>query len=147
SVVRELAEEHQMPIWEEWVSERQLGVFFLLQGDQEHNLKLVMELVSKLNEWIQEYMPFTVTVAIGTTASNLREIPNAFNDAVTVSQYKSVIGANRVIGFWEVLRDRDQQNALKHLHVIRQLTTAFKSGDALWRTQYNRFFQATRESM
>jgi hypothetical protein len=91
-VVKELSEELHFPVWEEWVSERRLGVLYMLPGSPEEMREPVTKVSDRLNHWVRENLPFTITVAVGPAVSGHDQMPEAFAETDGILGYKSVMG-------------------------------------------------------
>jgi two-component system response regulator YesN len=147
SVVQELSSEHKVPVWLEWSSDRQLNILYLMSGEAMEIREAVIRLSTDLNQWVKVHLPFTVTVAIGSYVDSHKDLPGVIDETSNLLKYKSVLGVDRIIGLWEIREQKGNRDVtLNHLHIIREMTQAYKNGSS-WQDMLTRFFDNVKESL
>lgn len=141
SVVAESAAGSEIWIWSEWLAEDQLTV--ILMSPDGPAQKLIPDLLSQVREWIGTNVSYTVTVGLGASVMVPSEIYQSHDEALDALSYKSALGNNRIIGYWDV-QVRPQGEKFQLLQQVRQLSSSFRTGDSKWEKELAAFFDSLR---
>ncbi|WP_311764944.1 AraC family transcriptional regulator [Paenibacillus agricola] len=143
SVVNEIAEGQEINVWTEWISNSQLGIIFQLKNqskyENEHQTNLVLQVCNKAISWVNANLNFTITVGNGGSADKITEIPQLYEDALDSLKYKSVLGNQRVINYWE-LSNKPRQDIFNLVQLIHSIAQTYRLGDETWKKQFDQFF-------
>lgn len=139
NVLVEMAQNMNLSIWTEWMSNQRMG--FLVYGSVgQTDLEIQLQAMgNKFLEWVRENLRFTLTVSFGTAVEQLGDIQHSYQDALTGMQYKSVLGNNRIITRLHI-SSQPKQEVYDQLASIRSIVKAYRLGEEIWEEQLNRLF-------
>lgn len=138
SALDEICADHGVEIWAEWTSNHQLCVIVFTPTPIQHHEPVLVEILEVLRKWIQSYLRFTVTIAVGKGVKLLSELHQSFTGASHALQYKTSLGHDRIIGYWDI-QHSPQGDAFRHLQDIRLTAESFRRADN-WREELQRIF-------
>ncbi|MBP1990727.1 helix-turn-helix domain-containing protein [Paenibacillus eucommiae] len=136
SVMKEMAPNHSLYIWNEWVSHYQMGILFTLTKEHEDKQLAVYTFCETVRCWIGDNLKFTVSFGVGGLVSSILEASQSYHNGLEALQYKPVLGMNRTIGFWEINR-LPQGQIYHHLPSIRLMAQYYRLGEEEWKHYYN----------
>lgn len=87
-------------IWEEWISGSRLAILYLENAAS--TKERYADTLDNLRIWVALNLKFSVTIGIGRSGSELRDVPGSFEDALTALQFKMSLGSNQVISIEEL---------------------------------------------
>lgn len=124
-------------IFHEIMEKEQGGIVFrtrddklvaLLSGDPERIDLTCQTLAEHVRYSIEKYLNMTVTMGIGRTYSDLRDLPKAFQEALSALDYRFLLGKNRVISIGDMEFGSSLDN-LSYIHMEKKLISAIKTGE------------------
>lgn len=143
NVTIEISEKYGLSAWPEWVENDRLAVLFLKKEPMQTDVEtLCGEMVS----WVNENIRFTVTIGIGTIVERLEDVSASFYDAINALKYKSSLGFNRHISYYNV-RASSEHQVYDRLHDIRHIIQLFIQGDVKWNEAFGRLMAGLKEDM
>ncbi|MDF2647301.1 MAG: hypothetical protein K0Q73_3106 [Paenibacillus sp.] len=145
SALDEICADHGVEIWAEWTSNHQMCVILLTPTSIQHHEPALVEILEVLRKWIQSYLRFTVTIAVGKSVKLLSELHQSFAGTSQALQYKTSLGHDRIIGYWDI-QHSPQGDAFRHLQDIRLTAESFRRTDN-WREELQRIFTEVRCSI
>ena len=143
SVIKEMAPIHSIYIWNEWVSNYQIGILFTLTTENEDKQVTVYKFCEAVRCWVEENLKFTVTFGIGSIVSSILEASQSYHSGLEALQYKTNLGMNRTIGHWEI-DWLPQGQGYRHLPDIRLLAQTYRLGESEWKSHLYQLFDNLR---
>jgi two-component system response regulator YesN len=143
SVLHEIAQTHNVHIWTEWISTRQIGILYMLKNtdnkENNSNSKIIQQLSNIAISWVRENLNFTVTFGVGGETDKPNEISDLYEKALEALKYKPVLGNQRVINHWE-LSSKPKVQIFNHVHFISTIAHSYRLGNPIWELEYKKFF-------
>lgn len=140
-VLEEICRNHEVAVWSEWKEADQLCsiVYFRDSGNEAK----VLDIADKLKEWVAANLHFTVSLYIGTTASEMDDIRGSYREAMQAGQYRALHGYNRIYAAsdWKL---NVQGDLYEHLHMAKGVVKQLRGGDSDWTGQFERLFEGIR---
>ncbi|MDF2921342.1 MAG: transcriptional regulator, AraC family [Paenibacillaceae bacterium] len=142
-VVEETAKTSGLHIWQEWITNHRLCVIYLNEAHQMLDGNQLSAQSDQVRQWMQDNLKLTVTFGLGSTVTEVKEISLSYESAARALDYKSALGANRVIGHWEIeLLSHD--DLFVYLQYVRTIAQAFRVGNESWQEQLKLLFDGLR---
>ncbi|WP_162463286.1 PDC sensor domain-containing protein [Paenibacillus psychroresistens] len=139
SLVKEVADNESLVVWFNWTGAKQLTILNQLTGDTEESQSKCIAAFEKIVAWVEENLTFTITVGAGSCVNKLAGIPESYDEALHALKYKSSLGMNKVIGYWE-LEAKPRGEMFKLLQQVRSIAQSYRLGEESWIPQYRQFF-------
>ncbi|WP_138754579.1 helix-turn-helix domain-containing protein [Paenibacillus sinopodophylli] len=130
SVLKETADQQQIVLWAEWMSDKQVGVLVQASSAEEHAVRL-HALYEECLKWVETHLSFTITIAEGIRVASLDEVYLSYDSTLEIMRFKPTIGSNQWL-------DETQINQItgvgyyQLLPEVHQLTESFRVGKASW---------------
>ncbi|TBL70267.1 helix-turn-helix domain-containing protein [Paenibacillus thalictri] len=137
SVIKEIADQHHLVVWTEWISGHHLVALY--QWTSKNDIRAA-ELCENVRKWVEQNLDFTVTVGVGNAAFQINDIQQSYEEASEALKYKSSLGGNRVIELEQVWARSPGSETSKHVQIIRSLTQSFRLGEEDWLMKMNKLF-------
>jgi two-component system response regulator YesN len=137
SVIKEIADQHHLVVWTEWISGHHLVALYQWPS---RNDTRAAELCEQTRKWVEQNLDFTVTVGVGNAVSQITGIQQSYEEASEALKYKSSLGGNRVIELEQVWARSPGGEASKHVQTIRSLAQSFRLGEEDWVIKMNKLF-------
>jgi two-component system response regulator YesN len=143
SVVNEIAQSQEIHVWTEWISNSQLGIIYQVKNqskyESDHHTNLVLQVCNKAILWVNDNLNFTITMGNGGCADKITELPQLYEDALESLKYKSVLGNQRVINYWEI-SSKPRLDIFNHVQLIHLIAQSYRLGEETWKKQFDQFF-------
>lgn len=124
-------------VWADWLAEQQLGIIARHGGERSAEPEQEIErALERLRVWIDEHLPFTVTVGLGATVDRSERIDRSFQTAKEALAYKVPLGRNRIIRFRDLPGEGHPEIA-RELQRIKELSRMFRMGEAGWSAEWS----------
>ncbi|WP_079912441.1 helix-turn-helix domain-containing protein [Paenibacillus sp. 32352] len=138
SVTVEIAEQNGQSIVAEWISKHQLVILLLSKEGKalEHHM---LQLSDQIRAWIEKHLDFTVTIGIGSAATQESEIGRSFDEAAAAVSRKVTLGVNQIIDAVEV-KGRPDGEWFAYLEMIRTIVRKLRMSDPEWLSELNQLF-------
>lgn len=147
NVLQEVAENNALTVWTEWISNSRLGILFFSGSEiTGENNEAVIRACDEVRGWMQDNWVYTVTFAVGTPESQISQVSQSYCTALEALEYKSAMGTNRIIGFWDILTGSREQ-LFANLQFICSLAQFYRIGDKNWESSFERFFEGLKTGM
>lgn len=103
----------------------------ILSGQQEESLlyEQAFSLAEQVRYHIEKYLKFTVTIGIGRTCTSAEQLPTSYRSALSVLDYRFLLGKNRVLSIMD-MEGKNAHAALLSPDWDRMLAAAVKIGDS-----------------
>jgi hypothetical protein len=144
-VVDETAKADSLSIWQEWVTNHRLCVLYFemdakppLQGNRR-----ILAQSEQVREWLHNHLKLTVTFGIGAAVAEMDAVAHSYETAARALSYKSALGGNRVIGYWEI-EALSRDDLFVYLQYVRTIAQAFRVGSEGWQEQLRLLFEGLR---
>lgn len=144
NVIGEIAQKGTLQAWCEWVRYDQLGILCCMSKQDEHMSLYVQNFSEELLSWVEKHLNFTVSLGIGSTAVAATDISLSYQEAREALEYKSVLGTNRSIHYWEI-DSLPHGRMFAHLHDVRLLAQHYRQGDPEWTKFLQRLFHELKK--
>ena len=142
SVIKELADQHGLPLWAEWVSENQVAALVAVDGgDDEGRLRVFYEACLA---WVQTHLSFTVTIAQGMWVDRVEEAYQSYDSTLDLIRFKPTIGRNQWLDASRVRR-MTGVGYYQLFPEVHALTESFRTGKASWRDGLAAIGESIRE--
>lgn len=138
NVVAEMAQQHEIGIFGEWLFPQKWCAFVQLKDD--HATEDVVVFALQIVAWIRDNLDFNVTIGLGDLVLGAGNINVSYEQSLHVLQYKMTLGNNRVIGYWEVPESQKQGTRKMGIDMMG-LVQSYKLGEADWEEHYDRFIR------
>ncbi|GBF76706.1 AraC family transcriptional regulator [Paenibacillus sp. 598K] len=136
SVLKELADQHGLPLWAEWVADNQVAALIGMEADEEGRERQERETLQTFYEaclrWVQAHLSFTVTIAEGARAERIEEVYLSYDSARDIIRFKPTIGSNQWLDATRVKR-MTGVGYYQLFPEVHALTESFRTGKASWR--------------
>ncbi|UKS26465.1 response regulator [Paenibacillus sp. HWE-109] len=106
----------------------------LLSGDMQQIELTCQTLAEHVRHSIEKYLNMTVTMGLGRTYGQLRDLPKSYQEAISALDYRFLLGKNRIISIGDMEFGRSLDN-LSYTHMEKRLISAIKTGDQAVVTQ------------
>jgi two-component system response regulator YesN len=106
--------------------ERMVAIIF---GQDNESLlyERVFSLAEEVRYHVEKYLNFTVTIGVGRACANVEQLPVSYKSALSVLDYRFLLGKNRVLSIMDI--EGKPTNAMPlSLEWDRKLATAVKTG-------------------
>lgn len=130
SVVKEMADQREIPIWMEWVSDKAIGVFVRC-GDGEQGMAQLPPLYEDCLRWVETHLSFTVTIAEGSLVDRPEEAYLSYDAAQELLRFKPTVGSNRWLSE-SLVKELPGMAYYELLPEVHALTEAFRIGKDSW---------------
>ncbi|RTE08366.1 helix-turn-helix domain-containing protein [Paenibacillus whitsoniae] len=137
NVIGELAQNLNLTIWTEWISNQRIG--FIIYGLEKEFETHLQAMGNKFIEWIRGNLRFTLTVSFGIAVDQLEDIYHSYQEALEGMQYKSILGNNRVITRFDI-STQPKGEVYDQLPSIRSIVKAYRLGEEDWKSQLENLF-------
>ncbi|WP_053373152.1 response regulator transcription factor [Paenibacillus sp. FJAT-27812] len=106
--------------------ERMVAIIF---GQDNESLlyELVFSLAEEVRYHVEKYLSFTVTIGVGRASANVEQLPISYKSALSVLDYRFLLGKNRVLSIMDIEGKPTNVMPLS-LEWDRKLATAVKTG-------------------
>lgn len=135
NVVEEIAESRNAYVWAEWLENGRLTMLIQMNGEHELTNTSISEIGNKIRIWIKENLDYSVSIGMGSAVSELTDAAQSFDEAEEALSYKTSVGGNRVIAYWE-LEDNVHSGMFEQLQLIRDIAESFKHRNAAWKSSF-----------
>jgi two-component system response regulator YesN len=146
SVLKEIAEQHHVNVWAEWLESQRLSILFLSQQDHKLTEEILSVICNGMVEWVKANLEFSITIGVSGCISDTEQIYLIHSQAGMALNYKSVKGNNQVIHHID-LSSEDQGEVYKLIPYIRSLAYYFRIGQSRWQDEFNLLFQELTSGM
>ncbi|GAA4829841.1 hypothetical protein GCM10023310_03530 [Paenibacillus vulneris] len=138
SVTVEIAEQNGQSIVAEWISKHQLVILLLSKEGEalEHHM---LQLSDQIRAWVEKHLDFTVTIGIGSAATQESEIGRSFDEAAAAVSRKVTLGVNQIIDAVEV-KGRPDGEWFAYLEMIRTIVRKLRMSEPEWLSELNQLF-------
>jgi two-component system, response regulator YesN len=140
SVLKEIAEQHHVNIWAEWLEGHRMAILLLDRSDQrlaEENSALIC---AKMVKWVRANLDFSITIGVGSCISDTEQIYLIHSQALAALNFKFVKGSGQVISHLDV-SEENQGEVYKLIPTIRSFAYAYRIGESRWKDDLTLFFQ------
>lgn len=144
SVVGEISNNHNIAVWSDWISHKQLGALFQTADNKNESMIRILQICHEIRLWIDQHVHFTITIGTGEIASDLTGVSRSYSEALQALTYKPALGNNNVISFSEV----DQAGVGKvyrYNEDVIQMIRMFRICDPAWEKYYDHIFAILKE--
>ncbi|MCD9023719.1 helix-turn-helix domain-containing protein [Cohnella silvisoli] len=142
----ELVEKYGLRSWSEWINPKEMcGFIYVNDETQVELMNNLLQLTENALTWIRYNLPFTVTIGIGQLTDSVPNLKDSYKSAMEAINYKTVLGSDRTIGFWET-EEGSKVELYHHLERIRGMVYAFRLMESDWRTKYAAIYQKIKEN-
>jgi AraC-like DNA-binding protein len=138
-VVYETAEQLGMVVWAEWTANHRLGVAIFTNKDAKSSEKQAANLCESVRSWVEQNLHFRITIGLGQAVNQVQELVHSYDEAVNALRYKTTLGANRVIYYWES-EGQAETEVYKHLSHVKTMAQSFRLGEKEWKEELERIF-------
>jgi two-component system response regulator YesN len=146
NVFEDLARGAEVEAWSEWTDVHQLiSVLYLNENHEPYQEKL-MGISEGMQQWIGNHLEFTVSIGIGAEAVDFNEIHFSHDTAMEYISYKPIFGSNQIIGHWSLMT-KAPGDVFHHLQTVRRMAELFRSGEELWRSEFNQLAQSLKQKL
>ncbi|MBD0381889.1 helix-turn-helix domain-containing protein [Paenibacillus sedimenti] len=139
-VLKEIIDPYPIEIWAEWLESNRLSIIFLSQSDLEQSGTDIELICSRMMEWVQKNLEFSLTIGVSQCASNSGQISHLYEQALMALNFKLVKGNNQVI-YQSQIHGIKQGEAYKLIPYIRSLSYYYRMGETRWKEEFESFFQ------
>lgn len=142
---REFSGAHTVSMYVQWDTQDQLCLLF--QWSQENNItqKGLIGICENIRLWIGKNLPFTITIGMGSCVQAIEEIPQSYLEALESLEYRTAMGKNNVIVYWEV-QSKPREEIYKYLGLVNLFAQAYKTGNEAWQSMYADMFEKIKGS-
>jgi two-component system response regulator YesN len=144
--LKEITDPYPIEIWAEWLESHRLSIVFLSQSDLEQSGTDIELICSRMMEWVQKNLEFSITFAVSQCASNSEQISRLYEQALMALNFKLVKGNNQVI-YQSLIHETKQGEAYKLIPNIRSLSYNYRMGETRWKEEFESFFQQILNGM
>jgi AraC-like DNA-binding protein len=144
SVIGEISSNHNIAVWSDWISHKQLGVLFQTVDNKNESMIRILQICHEIRLWIDHHVHFTITIGTGEIASDLTGVSRSYSEALQALTYKPALGSNNVISFSEV----DQAGVgrvYRYNEDVIQMIRLFRICDPAWEKYYDHIFSILKE--
>ncbi|GBG10501.1 AraC family transcriptional regulator [Paenibacillus agaridevorans] len=136
-VLEEICRNHGVEVWSEWKEADQLCA--IVYFGEPNNEARMLDIADQLKEWVAANLQFTVSLYIGTTASEVDDIRGSYREAMQAGQYRALHGYNRIYAAsdWKL---NVQGDLYAHLHTAKGIIKLVRGADPTWIDQLDRLF-------
>ncbi|MFD0717513.1 helix-turn-helix domain-containing protein [Paenibacillus sp. GCM10027626] len=146
SVVNEIADKYDVPVWSEWISNERLGVLYGTASDGADSLLTFKSMGEELREWVESHLHFSVTTGIGSSVEEVSEISLSYEDAINALKYKTVLGCAGTFLYSE-MNAKSPDIIYSNLDIVRKLTSCFKQNNEEWELIFEDIFANLRDNL
>ncbi|RAV04993.1 helix-turn-helix domain-containing protein [Paenibacillus sp. YN15] len=147
NVVIECAQASGLLVWPEWINSNQLAVIAQTKPEQIESSQTVIEGWCELvRKWVEQYLKFTLTIGVGECVDVIEELPLSFESAATALKYKSTLGTNRVIGYWNLDR-AESKELFDQVAKIRVIAQQYCTGNEGWEEELQAVFVNLKDNL
>lgn len=139
-VLKEITDPYPIEIWAEWLDSHRLSIVFLSQSELVQSESDIELICSRMMEWVQKNLEFSITIAVSQCASNSKQISHLYEQALMALNFKLVKGNNQVI-YQAHIHEIKQGEAYKLIPYIRSLSYNYRMGEARWKEEFESLFQ------
>ncbi len=140
-VCQEVAEEHHVRVWTEWIQGNHMVVLFQ-SGNPSSKVEAITQEVC---EWIQGNLDMTITIGIGSLAQEIHEIADSYKTAIHAVKMKFKFGSNRIISA-DHIQHLKEEELIVQPQSLRSIAQTFRQGDSGWTIKIQEFVQQTSEA-
>ncbi|NHN34145.1 AraC family transcriptional regulator [Paenibacillus agricola] len=138
NVLLEISQKNSINVWSEWLEKHQLSVLFQISENNINAQEIIFALCEQMRIWVERNLKFTVTIGIGNATKQISMVPHAYHESLDSTKYKTALGNNRIIGFWEISA-KAYTESFRHLHFIRTMSQHLRLGEPEWEGPYRQF--------
>ncbi|UQZ82242.1 Transcriptional activator NphR [Paenibacillus konkukensis] len=135
-VLQEIASDHLLVLWNEWLEPHQMAVVFYLDH-QESARSQAIEAMRRLQAWVSDNLEFTVSVGIGSDTSFYADLPGSYEEAREQLCHKPLFGTNCMLGK-ESIRSKREGGIFPHLQLVSAIARSFRQDDGHWQAHVNK---------
>jgi two-component system, response regulator YesN len=146
NVVEEISEANKVDIWSEWLENGRLTMLFLMNSNREMDNAAIHEISSQIRIWIRDNLDYSVSIGIGSMAIQLTEVSQSFNEAEEALSYKTSVGGNKVIPYWE-LEGNVHAGMFEYLQLIRDIAESFKHRNLEWKDSFQQLMEVVQSKL
>jgi two-component system response regulator YesN len=146
NVFEDTARSNGAETWSEWTNLNQLTSIIYLNEMNEPYQETVVHISKRMQEWIGDHLPFTVSIGVGAEIDNINELHFSYETAKEYISYKPIFGTNQIIGHWNLVT-KTPGDVFQHLQTTRDMAELFRLGEEQWKTEYTRLFQSLKEKL
>lgn len=139
SVINEIASNHRVRGWSEWMSSHQLCILCHYESTDLDNQQRLLELCKEVIVWVGGNLKFTVTIGLGPSVSRMADIAASYEKALHTLRSKFYLGENRVIGYWDAVEPKNG-GLIDQLDMIRSFAVSFRAEAEKWTDPFHVFF-------
>ncbi|MFB9277084.1 helix-turn-helix domain-containing protein [Cohnella cellulosilytica] len=141
-VLDEICGHHGVSVWSEWKEADQLcSIVYIGEARNQTN---VLDISTQLKDWVATNLQFTVSISIGTTASDIEDIHQSYRDSMQAGHYRTLHGYNRVYpaSEWKL---KYQGDLYVHLQTAKATVKLIRAADPEWTEAFDRLFREIRQ--
>ncbi|OUS69695.1 hypothetical protein B1748_30615 [Paenibacillus sp. MY03] len=137
SVVEEMAQNHKLTVWAEWISDKHLA---FVTGREKAANEQTWEhgfagYLDELLDWVQANLSFTLTIAVGEETELLERLYLSHDTAAHLLHLKVSLGTNRRLD-QRSLAFNAMTEYYPFLSVIHKISDLFKLGKEEWQKEF-----------
>ncbi|UQZ83461.1 HTH-type transcriptional regulator YesS [Paenibacillus konkukensis] len=139
SVVKEMADNHGLHVWHEWIASHQIGI--ILQSNKDGDFaKLASQYGYELRDWVNRHYKLDVTIAIGEPVAGMEHVSHSRQTTLDALNYSASLGTNQVIGYWDAQDDKERE-VYGYLPQLRSVAGSLRLGRDSWRAELAGIFR------
>ncbi len=144
SVFAEVAERSGALVWCEWLQPNRMTVLVTLsEKEPEHVDERVRELCEQVRGWVQQHLPFTITIGASRISSHIKELPEAWEQALSALMHK-MYGNNRTI-LHAQLSDKRTVDFESYRELLAAMGIRLRQGKEEWRKEHELLFDRLQQ--
>lgn len=153
SVSKEIAGQHAVNIWAEWLEGSRMTILLLdtsgaeqlteensLNRDERELRERGLVIAAQLSDWVRSNLDFTISIGLSSVISDPEQLYLIHAEAQEALNDKFIQGSGRVITY-EELQVASQREVYRLIPKIRSLTHAYRIGEERWREELHQLFQ------
>ncbi|MFH5185279.1 AraC family transcriptional regulator [Paenibacillus sp. TAB 01] len=144
NVIGEISAEAPVYVWSEWREANQLISICLMKEPELSSKDTLYGLFETLRVWVEEHLHFTLSAGIGPEVDRPSELTASFDKAQEALNYKSSLGSNRIIGYWDIQKV-PREDIYPFMQLTKTMTQQFKLGQD-WRSPLAEMFARFKEN-
>ncbi|NEW07122.1 helix-turn-helix transcriptional regulator [Paenibacillus sp. SYP-B3998] len=141
SAIQEISDQYTISLWNNWLFHNRLCHLIVLNPDKD--VWPILRMCEQFNEWVEQFLKFTVTIGVGEVVDNFSAIPHSYDSAFEMLEMKAAVGQNRVISQETVIRSSNASQ-YESLESIRALIRHFIALKDNWEEALHSAFREMR---
>lgn len=153
SVSKELAGQHAVNIWAEWLEGSRMTILLVdtngtkqlaeedsLNRNERGLQERVHVIATRLSDWVRNNLDFTISMGLSRAISDPEQLYLIHAEAQEALNDKFIQGSGRVIAY-EELHVESQREVYRLIPRIRSLTHAYRIGEERWKDEMHLLFE------